>query len=79
MAGAGAQGFAEKYGIHRDTVFAHLCRREILCRRPGFNDDEQVETIRLAGVGMAMQAIGRHIGVGRRAVRGTLSRLMRCL
>ncbi|MEA5052177.1 MAG: hypothetical protein VB093_01860 [Propionicimonas sp.] len=32
-AGCGIQDLAEKYGIHRATVFAHLQRREVP-RRP---------------------------------------------
>lgn len=70
--GAGVQELAEKYGIHRATVFAHLRRREVPRRRPGLNDHEQAEAVRLSRDGMSMRAIGRQMGVDRKAVRVAL-------
>ncbi|MEE8870157.1 MAG: hypothetical protein SOH99_09375 [Acidipropionibacterium acidipropionici] len=71
-AGAGVQELAEKYGIHRATVFAHLRRREVMRRRPGLSDHEQAEAARLSREGMSMRAIGRQMGVDRKAVRVAL-------
>lgn len=67
-AGCGIQDLAEKYGIHRATVFAHLQRREVPRRRPGLDEQEQAEAVRLLREGVSMRAIGRRIGVDRRAV-----------
>lgn len=71
-AGAGVQDLAEKYGIHRGTVFAHLRRREVPRRRPGLSDHEQAEAVHLSRGGMSMRAIGRQMGVDRKAVRVAL-------
>lgn len=71
-AGSGVLELAEKYGIHRATVFAHLQRREVPRRRPGLNDQEQAEAVRLSREGMSMRAIGRRMGVDRKAVRALL-------
>ncbi len=71
-AGSGVQELAEKYGIHRATVFAHLQRREVPRRRPGLNDQEQAEAVRRSREGMSMRAIGRRRGVDRKAVRVAL-------
>lgn len=71
-AGAGVQELADKYGIHRATVFAHLRRREVPRRRPGLSDHEQAEAVRLSRDGMSMRAIGRQMGVDRKAVRVAL-------
>lgn len=71
-AGAGVQELADKYGIHRATVFAHLRRRKVMRRRPGLSDHEQAEAARLSREGMSMRAIGRQMGVDRKAVRVAL-------
>ncbi|AGJ77173.1 hypothetical protein B6N38_05940 [Cutibacterium avidum] len=71
-AGSGVQELAEKYGIHRATVFAHLQRREVPRRRPGLKEQEQAEAVRLSRGGMSMRAIGRRMGVDRKAVRVAL-------
>jgi DNA-binding CsgD family transcriptional regulator len=71
-AGAGVLELAEKYGIHRATVFAHLRRREVPRRHPGLSDYEQAEAVRLSQDGMSMRAIGRQMGVDRKAVRVAL-------
>ncbi|CEI26762.1 Hypothetical protein PFCIRM516_07400 [Propionibacterium freudenreichii] len=71
-AGSGVRELASKYGIHRATVFAHLQRREVPRRRPGLNDQEQAEAVRLSRQGMSMRSIGRRMDVDRKAVRGAL-------
>ena len=71
-AGAGTQELAEKYGIHRATVFAHLRRREVPRRHPGLSGHEQAEAVRLSRDGMSMRAIGRQMGVDRKAIRVAL-------
>lgn len=67
-AGSGVQELASKYGIHRATVFAHLQRREVPRRRPGLNEQERAEVVRLSREGKSMRAIGRRMGVDRKAV-----------
>lgn len=71
-AGSGVQQLSAKCGIHRATVFAHLQRREVPRRRPGFNEQEQAEAVHLSREGISMRAIGRQMGVDRKAVRVAL-------
>ncbi|WP_180316855.1 hypothetical protein [Propioniciclava flava] len=72
LAGMGVKALAERYGIHRATVFSHLRRRNVPSRRPGLGVDEKAEAVRLARAGVSMRAIGRRMGVGRKAVRVSL-------
>ena len=41
-------------------------------RRPGLGIDEKAEAVRLARAGVSMRAIGRRMGVDRKAVRAAL-------
>ncbi len=52
--------------------FAHLRRRNVPGRRPGLGIDEKAEAVRLARAGVSMRAIGRRMGVDRKAVRAAL-------
>ena len=72
LAGMGLRQLAERYGIHRATVFSHLRRRNVPSRRPGLGLDEKAEAVRLARAGVSMRAIGRRMGVDRKAVRAAL-------
>lgn len=72
LAGMSVKALAERYGIHRATVFAHLRRRNVPSRRPGLGIDEKAEAVRLARAGVSMRAIGRRMGVDRKAVRAVL-------
>ncbi|WP_370894991.1 hypothetical protein [Janibacter sp. GXQ6167] len=72
LAGTSVKALAERYGIHRATVFAHLRRRNVPSRRPGLGIDEKAEAVRLARAGVSMRAIGRRMGVDRKAVRAAL-------
>ncbi len=72
LAGVGVKALAERYGIHRATVFSHLRRRNVPSRRPGLGVDEKAEAVRLARAGISMRAIGRRMGVDRKAVRTAL-------
>ena len=76
LAGMSVKALAERYGIHRATVFSHLRRRNVPSRRPGLGIDEKAEAVRLARAGVSMRAIGRRMGVDRKAVR-LASRLTR--
>ena len=69
LAGMSAKTLAERYGIHRATVFSHLRRRNVPSRRPGLGLDEKAEAVRLARAGVSMRAIGRRMGVDRKGVR----------
>lgn len=72
LAGGGIQELAERYGIHRATVFAHLRRRNTPRRRAGLDVDEQAEAVRLYREGLSLRAIGRRMGVDRKVVRAAL-------
>ena len=72
LAGMGVKALAERYGIHRATVFSHLRRRNVPSRRPGLGIDEKAEAVRLARAGVSMRAIGRRMGVDRKGVRVSL-------
>ena len=68
LAGMSVQSLAERFGIHRATVFSHLRRRNVPSRRPGLGLDEKAEAVRLARAGVSMRAIGRRMGVDHKAV-----------
>lgn len=53
-------------------MFSHLRRRNVPSRRPGLGIDEKAEAVRLARAGVSMRAIGRRMGVDRKAVRAAL-------
>ena len=72
MAGVGVKALAERCGIHRATVFSHLRRRNVPSRRPGLGIGEKAEAVRLARAAVSMRAIGRRMGVDRKAVRVAL-------
>ena len=72
LAGMSVKALAERYGIHRATVFSHLRRRNVPSRRPGLCLDERAEAVRLARAGISMRAIARRMGVDRKAVRAAL-------
>src|SRR5699024_1755377 len=72
LAGAPVQELAEKYGIHRATVFAHLRRRHTPRRGPRLDVAERAEAVRSLRGGVSMRAIGRRLGAGRDAVRRVL-------
>lgn len=69
LAGMSVKSLAERYGIHRATVFSHLRRRSVPSRRPGLCLDEKAEAVRLARAGVSMRAIARRVGVDRKCVR----------
>lgn len=72
MAGMRVKALAERYGIHRATVFSHLRRRNVPSSRPRLGIDEKAEALRLTRAGVSMRAIGRRMGVDRKAVRAAL-------
>lgn len=72
LAGSDIQELAERYGVHRATVFAHLRRRNTPRRRTGLDLDEQAEAVRLYRGGHSLRAIGRQMGVDRKVVRAAL-------
>ena len=69
LGGMSVKSLAERYGIHRATVFSHLRRRNVPARRPGLCLDEKAEAVRLARAGVSMRAIARRMGVDRKGVR----------
>ena len=63
---------ADRYGVHRATVSAHLTRRRVGRRRPGLGVEEAAEAVRLHLGGVSMRAIAQSMGVDRKAVRRAL-------
>ena len=63
---------ADRYGVHRATVSAHLTRRRVGRRRPGLGADEAADAVRLHLGGVSMRAIAQSMGVDRKAVRRAL-------
>ena len=70
--GATVNELADRYGVHRATVSAHLTRRRVGRRRPGLGVDEAAEAVRLHLGGISMRAIAQSMGVDRKAVRRVL-------
>lgn len=71
--GASVNELAERYGVHRATVSAHLTRRDVPRRRPCLGVKEAAEAVRLHLDGVSIRSIARSMGVGRGAVRAALS------
>ena len=65
LAGMSVKSLAEKYGIHRVTVFSHFRRCNVPSRRPRLGLDEKAEAVWLARAGVSMRAITRRTGVDR--------------
>lgn len=63
---------AERYGVHRATVFAHLRRRNVPRRTVGLDEAEGADAVRLYRSGMSLRAVARQIGVDRKRVRSVL-------
>lgn len=72
LAGAGIGELARWYGIHRGTLTAHLRRRNMPQRQAGLNREQRTEAARLYRKGQSLRAIGRRMGVDRKAVRAAL-------
>ena len=53
---------ADRYGVHRATVSAHLTRRRVGRRRPGLGVEEAAEAVRLYFGGVSMRAIAHRCG-----------------
>lgn len=63
---------AEKYGIHRATVTAHLRRREIPAPAAGLDRRQRAEAVRLYREGLSLREVGRRLGADRKLVRAAL-------
>jgi predicted DNA-binding protein (UPF0251 family) len=72
QAGVGVLELADRYGIHRATVAAHLRRRSTPRRGAGLDVNERAEAVRLYRQGMSLRALARRMGVDRKAIRSTL-------
>lgn len=72
LGGTTVNELADRYGVHRATVSAHLTRRRVGRRRPGLGVDEAAEAVRLHLGGVSMRAIAQSMGVDRKAVRRVL-------
>lgn len=70
--GASVNELAERYGVHRATVSAHLTRRGTPRRRSGLGVEEAAEVVKLHLGGLSMRAIARSMGLARGAVRAAL-------
>jgi hypothetical protein len=71
-AGMPAGTIAEKYGIHRSTVTAHLRRREIPAPAAGPDPGQRAEALRLYREGLSLREVGRRVGANRKLVRAAL-------
>lgn len=69
LTGATVSELADRYGVHRATVSAHLTRRGVSRRVPGLGVEEAAEAVRLYLGGISMRAIARSTGVDRKLVR----------
>lgn len=63
---------AEKYGIHRSTVTAHLRRRGVPAAVAGLDRELSAEALRLYREGLSLREVGRRLGVDRKLVRTAL-------
>lgn len=70
--GVSVNELAERYGVHRATVSAHLTRRGVTRRQPGLGAEEAAEAVKLHLGGVSMRAIARIMGVDRKALRRAL-------
>lgn len=70
--GVGVNELAERYGVHRATVSAHLARRGVRRRRPGLGIEESAEVVKCYQAGVSMRAIALSMGVDRKAVHRVL-------
>lgn len=70
--GASVNELAERYGVHRATVSAHLTRRGADRRAPGLGVEEAAEAVKLHLGGLSMRAIATTMGVDRKVVRAAL-------
>ena len=69
---------AERFGVHRNTVMAHLARRSVPGRRwPGrvLTSDELALAGELYQSGASLLVVGEHFGVDRRYLRRVLPEL----
>lgn len=73
VAGVGVGELADRYGIHRTTVAAHLRRRGGPRRLVGLDVNEQAEAVRLYRAGLSLRAISRQLGVDRKTVRAAIA------
>jgi DNA-binding CsgD family transcriptional regulator len=71
-ADVGVLELANRYGIHRATVAAHLRRRDVLRRSTGLDVNERAEAVRLYRAGQSLRAIGQRLGVDRKTVRAVV-------
>lgn len=70
--GARVGELADRYGIHRATVDAHLCRRGTSRHPAGHDVNEEAEVVRPYRSGISLRAIGRQLGVDRKTVRAVV-------
>lgn len=64
---------AEKYGIHRSTVTAHLRRREVPAPAAGLDPRQRAEALRLYREGLSLREVSRRMGTDRKLVRAALA------
>lgn len=72
LSGMRIDHLAERYGVHRATVFAHLRRRNVPRRPVGLNAAEAADAVRLYRNGMSIRAVARQMGADRKCVHSAL-------
>ncbi|GAA1789300.1 hypothetical protein GCM10009768_17950 [Leucobacter iarius] len=70
--GTAVNELADKCGVRRATVSAHLTRRHLGRRRPWLGVDEAADAVRLQLVGVSIRSLARSMGLGRGDVRAAL-------
>jgi DNA-binding CsgD family transcriptional regulator len=71
-AGATARELAGQFGIHRDTVTAHLRREGVAIRQRGLRPDQTDEAARLYGHGWSTVRVGKKFGVSNHTISAAL-------
>lgn len=71
-AGSSVKYLAERYEIHRATVFRHLRRHNTPLRGRGLDTAEKAEAVHLFRSGIAVRTTSSTMGVGRKSVRSAL-------
>lgn len=60
---------AEKYGIHRSTVTAHLRRRDVPAPAAGLDREQRAAALRLHREGLSLREVGRRMGTDGKLIR----------
>ena len=74
QSGAAMNALAQAYGIHRNSVRAHLYKAGIAIRRRGLTEQQMDEATRLYLAGNSLARLGEQLGCDQTTVRRALSK-----